>query len=548
MKKKEIKYSALKEEIRSILDDSNYKSKYKSHICWKEYTEEERKGKGRDSYISINNLTVLLDEFEREGHLSQDNSYLRSPAIELYFDEIIFAYDSTKNININRAAQGKQWFISFRNLFNKSEKPHQIKIYFNKVEFNNLSVIERIYKANITIRLSEYDSAIFEGVTAPYINLGMEYSEDKNPFPFSPSPNIYSEKYKNYLPSCRASFSNSEFYTLSIKYFLPRGGYEISMDKQSGCIVILKNNTIGTFRHNVHFASREYKNNINEPQYTRSPKSILKITGDNNIKLLRFDGPYPYLQALGRSENIGIAVNEHPDVRDKLSEYGDNELHKKYREYIDAKLYENKSVLLNLKKAAIANHDRVQEVTLDKHVADCDEQIINADLAHIWSKDEVTMQEYFSWQDLVIMKIGKYLSNHGSSWTNPLVCIMFFSFLISYAIGVSPSISAFPLTVAISVLSIAFSFIIGIPVTIINLVSLIVGQSFCSSIEIDRNYPLILLDLLNPVSNLSNIFPLNDCFPWWWELIIVVIVVLAKFGYAICVYEFIRAARKFTIR
>lgn len=234
-----------------------------------------------------------------------------------------------------------------------------------------------------------------------------------------------------------------------------------------------------------------------------------RIVNKNTIKLLKVDNYYPNIVAWGLHESIGAGLEkvENDEERTEARKNIDN----------------NKAVLMRFKKMANDKGDRVQEATINSHIAKCDQQLIS-------------LEPFGSfWQDKLIMLIGWLFSNHGTSWILPLLWIfgtnLFIGVCIFSIISGTWSAGYIVFQEFISAMTYGFS------LELINLQDYLylVGELF---------YPFSTpLGIIKEVDNLSNY---SD---WGFGYIgIVALVAISKAVYTICIYEFVRAARRFTIR
>ncbi len=210
-----------------------------------------------------------------------------------------------------------------------------------------------------------------------------------------------------------------------------------------------------------------------------------RIVNKNQIEFLRCDDRYPNITAWGLHESIGRGIiNESPDARENIES--------------------NKEVLVKLKQQANDKGDRFQESTINYHVTSCDEQLISLE----------ENKEF--WQEKLIMQLGRLLSKHGTSWTWPLLWIAVSNIYIGHIIF-TIFYSGFPREIVLTDL---FH---------------IVGT------------------LLNPLTTApATIEEISDCsncnFGGITIFFIYFLFSLSKGFYAMCLYEFVRAARRFTIK
>lgn len=445
---KTISYSVLRQEISNLLADTDYISEY----SW---------------FIHLH----LADEVDK----TPDNRII---IVKL-------------NIDIEENTNAEDTCIDLINIRNKSmyTSNSSLGISFYDVSINVPST-DYYFCEDLLIKMREYDNIEFVRCNFSSINMRLEYCPEKR----------VSSKEDLRIASS-ALVKNSKFRSLDINYNSFKDHYRHGAYGGLGFLSVLQANKIETFIHNVSF-------NKDDSNYRYKPANVLKITDKNDIKLLRINGEYPDLQALGIEEKLGFNVKNHYEVKNCAPV--DN--------LLNDGLYENKNSLLKFKKAAVGKYDKVLEASLNKHISYCDEQIMDSELS-----SRKFLFRIFS-QDIIIMKLGSWLSDHGNSWLKPLLWILFINsvasfFIYHFALAPNPLLDSF---------------------------MLIISGEFAS---MEYNFLLILFDLLNPISSLSNIFPAEGMkFKGGQLFAIISLVLFAKLSYAICAYEFVRAARKFTIR
>ena len=212
-----------------------------------------------------------------------------------------------------------------------------------------------------------------------------------------------------------------------------------------------------------------------------------KIVNKNKIKFLRSNGAYPDIMAWGLRENIGEGIEceyELADARKKI----DN----------------NKEALMNFKKLANDKGDKVQEANINYNIASCDDQLIRVEPAEDF------------WQEQLIMILGRCLSRHGTSWLLPLLWILTFNIIFGIA------------------------------------TSSIIYFSCSGYIEL-TDIPQIIGSMLNPLTTspvmIEEINATSNCSFWAFTYFSIYgLFLLSKGLYAICIYEFFRTARRFTLK
>ncbi len=210
-----------------------------------------------------------------------------------------------------------------------------------------------------------------------------------------------------------------------------------------------------------------------------------RIVNQNKIKLLKCGDVYPNITAWGLRERIGEVINDGAlNARENIEK--------------------NKEVLVKFRQLAHDKGDRVQEATINYHVTSCDEQLISLE----------ENKEF--WQEKLIMQLGRLLSKHGTSWVRPLL--------------------------GIAIFNIFFGFVIWV-----------IALLLCPG-NIDVSDLLYTIgELLNPLTTSLTIEGyVNENYGEVAKGIIFIgisfIVLIAKGFYAMCLYEFVRAARRFTIK
>ncbi len=212
-----------------------------------------------------------------------------------------------------------------------------------------------------------------------------------------------------------------------------------------------------------------------------------KIVNANQITFFRVADNYPDITAWGLHESIGEGMANN----DELAEARKN-------------IESNKEVLVKLKQQANDKGDRFQESTINYHVTSCDEQLISLE----------ENKEF--WQEKLIMQLGRLLSKHGTSWIRPL-----FGIVISNAV---------------------FGSIIYAIAYFLCPENIGVSHLFHTTGQ-----------LLNPLTTSLDVVvdidsSLKESYYGSIYLLIYFLVAVSKGFYAMCVYEFVRAARRFTIK
>ena len=90
--------------------------------------------------------------------------------------------------------------------------------------------------------------------------------------------------------------------------------------------------------------------------------------------------------------------------------------------------YPHKKLFIKLKKKAIKNHDRFQELVFNSEIMHCDDKILRKRDVFDWEKFNF---DWNAFQDKIVFTIGKIFSNHGTSWLKPLGCLLFMNMMIA---------------------------------------------------------------------------------------------------------------------
>lgn len=221
----------------------------------------------------------------------------------------------------------------------------------------------------------------------------------------------------------------------------------------------------------------------------------LSMLGDNKIRAIQVRGIYPQIVDWRLGESIGENI---------LKTSRANKENKDTVDENDARLDigANKKVFSKFKKMTINEGDRLQENTLNYHISKCDELLMETEKGF--------------WQEKIIMGLGRELSTHGTSWVLPIIWIIIFNIYVALIIYAIIDVK-YP--TILSQLDVAY----------------IWGQ-LCNPIS----QPLGIVQGINENLNYKT---LQGSFIWISSLAII-----SKGFYAMCIYEFVRAARRFTIR
>ncbi len=168
------------------------------------------------------------------------------------------------------------------------------------------------------------------------------------------------------------------------------------------------------------------------------------------------------------------------------------------------KITNNKEALIRFRKLAIDKGDKFQESTINYHIAKCDEQLIGLEYSSPFS------------QNKAIMFLGRLLSRHGTSWLRPLAWIVSINFIASI------------------------------------IIFHILNDSVCQYVIKECSFWYIFGEIFNPLSTPTGIAEgiKGDGYehlkgPY---IGVAISVLLSKAFYAMCIYEFVRAARRFTLK
>ncbi|MCH9664963.1 MAG: hypothetical protein K0U41_03855 [Gammaproteobacteria bacterium] len=238
-------------------------------------------------------------------------------------------------------------------------------------------------------------------------------------------------------------------------------------------------------------------------KYTYRYEAILLNGNDMQQFIVR--GDCPNILEWGTGEKIGeniikdykLAINK--DGRGQMKD--DLDLMQVTKQNIGT----NKESFMRIRKLAVDKGDRFQESIINYHIAKCDEQLI-----------DLETDKHFS-QDKAIMFLGKHLSRHGTSWLRPLLYIIVFNILAS------------------------------------SIIYFILKDSVTPYFIFDLDFRYISTELLNPLGMPANIVKgIDKSFSYETlgrsYIDVASLVLLSKAFYAVCIYEFVRAARRFTLK
>ena len=240
-----------------------------------------------------------------------------------------------------------------------------------------------------------------------------------------------------------------------------------------------------------------------------------KLTGGNCIKNLRFKNKHPDVIEWGLEEKIGERLP--PSYSKRLfsrcvkllcskSTKRTRAKHKEYRQKLKTEINQTKQELMWLRKGAVDKGDRLQESIINCHISKCDEQLI-------------LLEGCGMWRENLVMWAGRYLSDHGKSWTSPLRFLLCTNIVLSFILLSLPGVGC------------AYGGFLGLLGTWIS----------------------VTIELFNPLSTTSSFSEfIFDCRASNDSIClhggVGFVLVVSKAIYAICIYEFVRAARRFTYR
>ena len=217
-----------------------------------------------------------------------------------------------------------------------------------------------------------------------------------------------------------------------------------------------------------------------------------KFAGGNCIDVMRFRDKYPDVIEWGLKEKIS----------EELDAGYEKPLSEEEEQQLKTTLQQNKQELMKLRKGAVDKGNRLQESIINGHISTCDEQLIAL------GGDEM-------WQEKIIMWAGRLLSNHGRSWLRPLGWVVFIN----------------------AVLALILQSVFGQPYWI----------------NFFWDWLSIVIELFNPLTTTSTLLEavgVGDASPGsgFCYSVASAILILSRIVYAICIYEIVRAARRFTYR
>ncbi len=213
----------------------------------------------------------------------------------------------------------------------------------------------------------------------------------------------------------------------------------------------------------------------------------MSLAGGNKIRGVDVTGLYPHILYWGQRESIGENIK-----------YNNKKQERAARKIIAL----NKDVFINFRKMIIEKGDKLQENALIYHIAKSDELLLKAETGFR--------------QEKIIMFLGRVLSRHGTSWSRPLLCIVGGNLLIG---------------------------------AIISCILFLLNPGIFNYLDFINTFFALFNPLSTPASIVNGID--DNMMHEALQLSVVSIslfVFAAKGFYAMCIYEFVRAARRFTIK
>lgn len=214
------------------------------------------------------------------------------------------------------------------------------------------------------------------------------------------------------------------------------------------------------------------------------------LMNKNIISKINVRNNYPNVVDWGLGEKIGEKI---------LDNSSKQEIHEGHARKL---ISHHKKVFTKFKNIAVEKGDRLQENALNYHITKCDELLLE--------------EEEGLFQEKIIMRLGRLLSRHGTSWRHPLTAICLCNLLIAASIFGILCLTNLTLFNHIDFFNIFFSLFnpLSTPTSIVNIV--------------DENLQSKSMKL--SIASVS------------------FFVFLAKAIYAVCIYELVRAARRFTLK
>ncbi len=230
----------------------------------------------------------------------------------------------------------------------------------------------------------------------------------------------------------------------------------------------------------------------------------ISIVNGNDIRSLSLLNEYPNVVAWGAREKIGENFAKEYKAMTKNKSNKIKEIRIPPIKTAIASIQNNRIPLIKFKKLAIDKSDNGQASTINYHITKCDEQLIS-------------LEQWKGFiQDKLVMVAGKVLSRHGTSWLRPLAWIV------------------------------SINFIAGI------IFFHILNDSVCQYVIKECSFWYIFGEIFNPLSTPTGIaegIKGDDYKPLKGPYIgLAISVLLSKAFYAMCIYEFVRAARRFTLK
>ena len=271
---------------------------------------------------------------------------------------------------------------------------------------------------------------------------------------------------------------------------------------------------------------------------------VLDIESGNTIEVICFEGKYPLIGSWGKDEKIG------GNILKKFKKTGDKEEAKE-------KVKINNSSFSFLRNRAMNDNRKVLEQMMNYNLTKMDGMLLEID--------------NWRWQDRSVYWVGKWLSGHGTSWLLPMLWVGAAGFICTAIIAsvleggivwklLLPSVMTCLPLVALRGRIVSFwesrisnsgESLPWIEITL-SAAIIVFGASVIWIGGEGTQYRHILLELFHPLGRPSQMF--GDSYDaiqgisWGAFTISGALFFFYKAFYAICIYEFIRAARRFTIK
>ena len=237
----------------------------------------------------------------------------------------------------------------------------------------------------------------------------------------------------------------------------------------------------------------------------------LNMASGNIIEVIEVEGRKPQVAGFSLQERIGEGILEGYEMPNQKGWDVEKGAAK-------TRIESNRRAFSLFKKIAVDENQKVLEQVMNYYIAKLDGLLLDID--------------GWPWKDRLIFLVGWLFSKHGTSWTRPLVWMLVITILSSYMIGL-----------------------------------LLYGHIGTDIIQLDvERFNKFITLFLFSLSELVNPLGTPQVILWKpWEIfsvelrtvdtlsklssvIIGAVFFLVKAIYAMCVYEFVRAARRFTIK